>query len=120
MVSAARDTSSRAQWASSCRSIRGLSMFSAGVLTSMNILGEAAPLGRPGLGDIRAKSTLLLPVMYPGITCERSKTSHPAAASSLSTTACAMAALLRPSSDGMSLIPETAWEMDSLQSALSI
>ena len=54
-------------------------MFSAGVLTSMNILGEAAPLGWPG--DIRAKSTLLLPVMYPGITCERSKTSHPAAAS---------------------------------------
>ena len=87
-------------------------MFSAGVLTSMNTLGETATFGWPG--DIRAKSMVLLPVMYPGITCERSKTSHPAAASSLSTTACAMAALLRPSSDGMSLIPDTAWEMDSL------
>ena len=87
-------------------------MFSAGVLTSMNTLGETAPLGWPG-GN-RAKSTLLFPVMYPGITCERSKTSHPAAASILSTTACAMAALLRPSNDGMSLIPEIAWEMDSL------
>ena len=81
-------------------------MFSAGVLTLMNTLGGTAPLDWPG--DIRAKSTLLLPVMYPGITCERSKTSHPAAASSLSTTVCAMAALLRPSSDGMSLISETA------------
>ena len=78
----------------------------------MNTLGETAPLGWPG--GIRAKSMLLLPVMYPGITCERSKTSHPAATSILSTTACAMAALLRPSSDGVSLIPETAWEMDSL------
>ena len=80
----------------------------------MNTLGETAPLGWPGGGGNKAKSMLLLPVMYPGITCERSKTSHPAAASSLSTTACAMAALLRPSSDGMSLIPDTAWEMDSL------
>ena len=87
-------------------------MFSPGVLTSMNTLGETAPLGWPG--GIRAKSMLLLPVVYPGITCERSKTSHPAEASSLSTTACAMAALLRSSNDGMSLIPETAWAMDSL------
>ena len=112
LVSAAKGTFSRVQWASSCRSIRGLPTSSPGVLTSMNTLGETAPLGWPD--DIRAKLTLLLPVMYPGITCERSKTSHPAAASSLSTTACAMAALLRPASDGMSLIPETAWEMDSL------
>ena len=80
----------------------------------MSTLGGTAPLGRPGGGGIRAKSTLLFPVMYPGITCERSKTSQPAATSSLSTTACAMAALSAPSNDGMSLIPEIAWEMDSL------
>ena len=58
---------------------------------------------------------LLLPVMYPGITCERSKDippgggQHPEHNGLRDGPPCSA-----PSSDGMSLIPDTAWEMDSL------